>query len=1246
MDKDNQGEKVRRRTPQPETLKRLFALSGNQCAFPGCKNPLFTTNYAFVGEVAHIEAAMPDGPRFNDRQTNEQRRTFNNLIALCRVHHKETDDISKYSKEVLFKMKDDHEIRFLSADAAYDVPESAISGVEIQLEILNEGIRDIKEDLTDIKSVTIGTDEKVDKMFAMMSAQMGQADTLENEYNRQLQEIIQDIEKGLVQRSLSRLLSLRIDIWDNIKDTLKYNILTQLGVCYHQLENHPKTAEIMLEAYQLRPETAPALANLVNAYMAIDDYEQASIYLDIFKEKFPDSNVAFGLDLKIKSATISLEELIKEVPAEKLEDPEILLSISMAALRQRDHHHSLKYLTKLYRSDESQEIYQQMLLQTLLNLLADDFALTNLQIINDESREWLLFAGELADKLLLIVSDSELSQVKAKLFMVRGYVHCMLKQYSEGKPYLEKSIAINPDNVHAIKLLGILNSRQGDWAAAITVWLRISDYSEVPDLPAMIAEAYAKNVEAAKGIPVLENFISDAPDSYFKTQSIHALLDFYINEDLKDKVISHIAENFKDRSIPSLISLARASNYLGQRDEAKTCVFEALELVGPETTYKDVLFLAEEFISCRCFPEAAQLYERIAIKSKDSQPTTKLYRLYHTIGETGKALAILEELRLANGPLRNATSLEIRILQQLSNYPKVIELGEQYLSAYNDDQLIHILLAGNYFRDNNLERAEELLEVEFDFANLPSNSQYALLAQLNSLGQRDRLFQIVYEYVRSENNVSSNEMFVSAFLNFSSNKETANPDVIGIDTCALLENDLGQQFDVVIEDRNDHDLLPGEIVPTDPRFSALIGKKIGDEVTFDKSRTLKIRDIIGKFEHAFIESKKKLETVFSDKSSFQTFRFQDKEKQVIPVLAVGEDLSIFQNAMIACKNLQLSFAHLAAAFDKNPLDLLEIFKSGNNSFLSTTGTFDETDAGFHEQIKKKQLCADISSLIFISELGLNSEILETFGKIVISHSTYDLIFDYSEQTKNLTQDGGAVLDLENLLRFVDQNTECRFPENLTGINASLADESEAKFGKSFFHSRLLCQSEQLILWSDDFYYRKDVADDTEVCAIWTQRLLVHMLSLGIISPEIYEQKTIHLVDLGYSHTSVNPNVLVRAFSGYPGMPENAYQKCMGSLNGENSILPSAIGVAYFFMVKVQKDGLLNENGMEQLIHNVIMDVSTNRQLRDVITGFKIILKDRLSSKQMPGELALGMNIMKEIKKINDTYFSKIPVRRF
>ncbi len=95
--------------PKPSTMKKLFALSGNKCAFPKCNERLVDSDYNMIAQICHIEAAEPGGERFNPNQSDEERRDFSNLILLCANHHIVTNDVIVYSVDVLKKMKAEHE---------------------------------------------------------------------------------------------------------------------------------------------------------------------------------------------------------------------------------------------------------------------------------------------------------------------------------------------------------------------------------------------------------------------------------------------------------------------------------------------------------------------------------------------------------------------------------------------------------------------------------------------------------------------------------------------------------------------------------------------------------------------------------------------------------------------------------------------------------------------------------------------------------------------------------------------------------------------------------------------------------------------------------------------------------------------------------------------------------------------------------------------------------------------------------
>lgn len=112
-----------RRSPTTDTLRALFARSGNQCSYPGCAQPLINSKHKFIGQVCHIEAAMPGGERYNINTNDEQRRSYQNLLLLCYPHHIETNDIDEYSVERLTAIKNNHEKLFEKSNFKIDEAE-------------------------------------------------------------------------------------------------------------------------------------------------------------------------------------------------------------------------------------------------------------------------------------------------------------------------------------------------------------------------------------------------------------------------------------------------------------------------------------------------------------------------------------------------------------------------------------------------------------------------------------------------------------------------------------------------------------------------------------------------------------------------------------------------------------------------------------------------------------------------------------------------------------------------------------------------------------------------------------------------------------------------------------------------------------------------------------------------------------------------------------------------------------------
>jgi hypothetical protein len=102
--------------PTLQAIKKLFAVSGNRCAFQECSTPLVDPASGKVtGRICHIKAQSVGGPRYDADQSEAERHGFENLLLMCPVHHDVIDaDAENYSVERLQKMKLDHEFSVTS----------------------------------------------------------------------------------------------------------------------------------------------------------------------------------------------------------------------------------------------------------------------------------------------------------------------------------------------------------------------------------------------------------------------------------------------------------------------------------------------------------------------------------------------------------------------------------------------------------------------------------------------------------------------------------------------------------------------------------------------------------------------------------------------------------------------------------------------------------------------------------------------------------------------------------------------------------------------------------------------------------------------------------------------------------------------------------------------------------------------------------------------------------------------------
>lgn len=103
---------MKRRDDFPSGAKeKLRARVGFRCSNPDCRVPTAgpgagDSDVAHFGQAAHITAALPGGPRYDDSLSVAQRRSINNAIWLCSIHATEIDaNKERYPASLLHEWK-------------------------------------------------------------------------------------------------------------------------------------------------------------------------------------------------------------------------------------------------------------------------------------------------------------------------------------------------------------------------------------------------------------------------------------------------------------------------------------------------------------------------------------------------------------------------------------------------------------------------------------------------------------------------------------------------------------------------------------------------------------------------------------------------------------------------------------------------------------------------------------------------------------------------------------------------------------------------------------------------------------------------------------------------------------------------------------------------------------------------------------------------------------------------------------
>lgn len=857
-----------RKAPNLATLRRLFTLSGNQCAFPGCNHKLVDEDGVFVAEICHIEAAEPLGERYNKRQTDEERRCFENLMLMCHAHHKKTDDIKRFDVFALKEIKKNHETQFSQNHFIIndDALDNAYESIEKKLECIINQNNTTHELLGSLNQHI---------QFISQNVALDQSKI----YSEQLEFINKFKKEQKYNTLLESLLLFKKSNWLKINDELKYKVLANISVAMFNLGRKHEGAEYLVELEDISWKTPDSLSYLCLAYAILHKEKEFTVVFNKTRALAPNNINLWVSYIHMYKGSVSVRDIHADIPTILLERNEILFTLGEAYVDHGDSSLGFEMINKSLESGgisiaENWLFIGTAITRKLMDLVTPEKILLG-GFSNDELDEIRKYRNKLSE-LWAYVSQTELALGAAFLVMNRGLCWKILGDLKQAEKDLLTAwtIAKNLDTFKAL-LLHYCETLQFDKGEDLLLEAesRIENDKRI-EYAMCKARLFTLKGDIDVAIQTLENqlIVLDEGEERLRILDVITLTCFQLK--VPDRAFPFALQTISEfpNSPFGYLSQGICYKYADEYEKALLSFNTALEKEFDEKNGNFVLFqLGNEFAQLRNHQKAAFCYEKITDIS-----------VYDKV----QPLLVLEYFRADR--YDEAIELCLRIKEQVNNDPRAneilfrsyVEIGEkgkaekiisEYVKIGKPDSLDYFrFIGGQFFASlEELDRASDFFIQISDPSSFSLEERMLVAQVLLDSGKVVDGLEVAYDArIDHFENGRAHDLYVKIVLRDKSHPiDLLFPDQVGINNAVHFVDQAGTKTFFFITDDSRLN-MPYTLRPSNKLSERLMGKTIGDIIEMPNNvgagSVLKIEKIMSKDVFAFQESLDLLSTRFSE----------------------------------------------------------------------------------------------------------------------------------------------------------------------------------------------------------------------------------------------------------------------------------------------------------------------------------------------------------------------------------------------
>lgn len=1125
---------VKRLAPTKKTLIRLFAISGNKCAFSNCEHKIFDEDGDLIAQVCHIEAASEGGERFNPNQTNEDRRQYENLVLFCYQHHVKTNDVNIYTVDVLKEIKRKHESKQTRIDVndqqAQKLYEEGIKKVEQELRKINTKVDSIKRDTSSIKYEL----KKINEIFINRN---------EKEINEDIKAILKERERNKQESVIDSLLNIRQNKWSKLTNEQKYKVLANIGICYLDInEEENSAADYLIDALEYSPKNPKAIAFAALGHSLkgnkIDAEKLIRKAIEIDKELY---NAYLALIILHKKDW-SINQLLENIPKEVQTNPTIAYGIAMFIRHNDDFETAINwYQVALDNSAKERQFdikagFAATILESLgqpINLFLDE--------LSSDIKNKIRYAIQLLDEAWNEIKNTDLRFSRIAFLENRAVAKKFLKDFSGAYDDLKQAFSISEENTGLsirIAICALENDKADEALKIIEMAKGTNDYSDHLDngmIDFIKAEALSRLNNITDAEKRLVYILNNHNNIELKIDAATLLVNIYISTGELEKarnISNEIIRDYPD-NVRTYINAAKHEDNEKSIELLKT----AFEKVTTETTYIDLYNLSQITYKFELYEIAISCIERLITKDSYSTLSEMLIDSYFKLGRDEEALNLCQNIQEKFGPLRVIVEVQAYIYENIGNVKDAVKCCEKHLEVYPDTISVKIRLAFLYARRGKKERVKKILNFKEDIISYDFDIKLLfrianLLALINKFKEAIELaYQIrkKYYYVGEAHN-----LYMGTLISIEKSKKPNKPKKVAINTAVKLINEQGVEKAYTIVDSEN--LIGAEIKIESPLAKVLIGKKTGEIIEIDRNygepEKLTISQILNKYAFAFQESLDLIQNKFIEIKNFKSFRLTntgDRRRDLSAFFSELDKLEQHQeNIAEIYSNTLFPISALAQLRDENIIrtwggmvsnpkfgifcngrltndtpNTKEILQSGAGIVIELTSLLTLNSIGqlallSHIDNKKyvaQTLIDEINEHIFELE-GYGDEDLLTVGKV------------NGEYVKDITPASrikSVISSYRELTFWLKQNCEVTYSKELLSMTRQERDRRYKVLGNSLLDTFFIAKEKDCLLYADEEANRSLAYNEYKVRGISLLNLLELHIDSGRIDAKQYDQ---------------------------------------------------------------------------------------------------------------------------------------------